>query len=999
MKRIVFMILLSIVVLALFAQEMIEIGDSSESAFSPIYPYHSYSVSQQIYLQTELEELGFTGGNITHIAFQANSDMDLSNSKDWFIHIGETDSETFTEGGWMPLSELTEVFDGDIAITDISDGDWLIIALTTPFDYTGTANLIISVLEYTEGESGEEVSFRATTATEDCVIYNHDSEDAFVPKGSTELGDGYTTANRPNLQITYSTPIYDIAVQAITAPSLLPTAHPMTITLKNNGNLAIAEGSYTIGVSMNEDVNPIFIFQNQDAVEIPVGQSRSFIIPSVILNMIQQIMINGDFSLNILVTSLTETENTIENNTGTAFISIFAGDFTTEGIAEVGMDGDTTSSEFPFALGHQDNISQSIYTATDFGDVAMGAITHVNYKVSIASDENLENPYLVSIYMAHTIKPEGFTSDSDWVAGSAFTKVVNDYELPISEIGNYDFWIPLDMPFIYEGGDLVVMTYQDHDFTSSDTNGFLLSSPQSQFVTLHSQSDNDGTSFDPADIREDGTLETTKPQMRFAFTMNGYGIIIGMVMDEASMPLANAIVTLETTDYVTTTDEYGMFKLSVDITSDALFIVSANGYISQSFAINELQWSGNPGIQQAFQMVTMTPAPQITVTGTVTFVDSGLPVEGVTVYIGTFASDTDSEGLYTISGVSVDTDYQVSVPMTAYIGYMDYVDAILISAEDVVEGEYTLDITITEQIRPPHNVTANVTETGSRMINWNIPTLEIEPINRAFAEKYLVYRLAENDTFDNATLLTETPITDNNIAVSYEDITDLPRYSYKYAVTAIYEGELYPEIIESEPTYSNILTHSVPVLYPIYGNVVTTEGGLEGATVTLTYADASEGWLPEPVTTSAWTGGFTIMALEGDYILTVEKEDFESVSLLITLTSDGLELDPILLTGPSSDTDLTHPFVTTLKGNYPNPFNPSTTIAFDIAREGQVSLDVFNILGQKVKTLANGKYSAGSHTVVWNGDDAYGRSVGSGIYFLRMTTNGYEKTQKMMMLK
>jgi len=90
---------------------------------------------------------------------------------------------------------------------------------------------------------------------------------------------------------------------------------------------------------------------------------------------------------------------------------------------------------------------------------------------------------------------------------------------------------------------------------------------------------------------------------------------------------------------------------------------------------------------------------------------------------------------------------------------------------------------------------------------------------------------------------------------------------------------------------------------------------------------------------------------------------------------------------------------TELKGNYPNPFNPSTTISFILAREGQVTLDVFNIKGQRIKEVVSSSFSAGRHNVVWNGDDAEGRSVGSGVYFYRMTTAGYSSVQKMVLLK
>ncbi|MEW5797230.1 MAG: FlgD immunoglobulin-like domain containing protein [Candidatus Zixiibacteriota bacterium] len=88
-----------------------------------------------------------------------------------------------------------------------------------------------------------------------------------------------------------------------------------------------------------------------------------------------------------------------------------------------------------------------------------------------------------------------------------------------------------------------------------------------------------------------------------------------------------------------------------------------------------------------------------------------------------------------------------------------------------------------------------------------------------------------------------------------------------------------------------------------------------------------------------------------------------------------------------------------LAQNYPNPFNPSTQIGFALPTESEVELSVFNILGQKVTTLTYGKMPAGNHTVTWNGTDADGGAVASGIYFYRITANNFVETKKMMLLK
>jgi hypothetical protein len=89
-----------------------------------------------------------------------------------------------------------------------------------------------------------------------------------------------------------------------------------------------------------------------------------------------------------------------------------------------------------------------------------------------------------------------------------------------------------------------------------------------------------------------------------------------------------------------------------------------------------------------------------------------------------------------------------------------------------------------------------------------------------------------------------------------------------------------------------------------------------------------------------------------------------------------------------------------LYSNYPNPFNPETSIRFSVAKNSLVNIEVFNIKGQKVRSLTNRMYDQGLHRVVWNGKDDKNQSVGSGIYFCKMKVNNHQiKTRKMMLIK
>ena len=84
---------------------------------------------------------------------------------------------------------------------------------------------------------------------------------------------------------------------------------------------------------------------------------------------------------------------------------------------------------------------------------------------------------------------------------------------------------------------------------------------------------------------------------------------------------------------------------------------------------------------------------------------------------------------------------------------------------------------------------------------------------------------------------------------------------------------------------------------------------------------------------------------------------------------------------------------------YPNPFNPSTNISFDIPQEMHVSLVIYNINGQVVKTLYNGFISPGLTSFQWDGNDQAGLSMSGGTYIYRLLIDGYTQSQKMVLLK
>ena len=100
-----------------------------------------------------------------------------------------------------------------------------------------------------------------------------------------------------------------------------------------------------------------------------------------------------------------------------------------------------------------------------------------------------------------------------------------------------------------------------------------------------------------------------------------------------------------------------------------------------------------------------------------------------------------------------------------------------------------------------------------------------------------------------------------------------------------------------------------------------------------------------------------------------------------------------------SETGADSPRVLTLRGNYPNPFNPATEIAFSMPRTGHATLEVVDVRGHLVRTLRDGTLAAGDHAVAWDGTDGAGRTVASGVYFARLRAEGTSMTHKMVLAK
>jgi len=153
---------------------------------------------------------------------------------------------------------------------------------------------------------------------------------------------------------------------------------------------------------------------------------------------------------------------------------------------------------------------------------------------------------------------------------------------------------------------------------------------------------------------------------------------------------------------------------------------------------------------------------------------------------------------------------------------------------------------------------------------------------------------------------------------------------------------------------------------------------------------------------------FNIYDLNGDGICCEWGEGYYILTLAEGIIFEGngefgFEESTLFTVGTPANNELIEGMVTKLNSNYPNAFNPVTSISYSIKDSNYVSLEIYNIRGQLVKTLINEVKQIGNHTAIWNGTDNLSKSVSSGVYFYKMVSEGtkgrYTSTKKMILMK
>jgi len=377
-----------------------------------------------------------------------------------------------------------------------------------------------------------------------------------------------------------------------------------------------------------------------------------------------------------------------------------------------------------------------------------------------------------------------------------------------------------------------------------------------------------------------------------------------------------------------------------------------------------------------------------TVAGVVTDISTGLPIANASIEGLATSGPDGSYSFEILAGI-----YDLTCIADGY--YELTVEDVLVIATQTTTVDFAMEALII-----PEELSCLVIDYNDVELTWNMPadTRSNPTINKAISvsRNSLNTKQNEDKVTDYTRDITGYKVYRDNVEiadindsaiVTYNDLA-LSGGDYDYYITAIYdEGESMPSNIESvtitlpAPENPQAVTQVTDIFiswdapinrslshYKIYRNLVMIAD------------DIMENSYNDPdVPNGTYT--YNIRAIySGGYQSSLSTD---AVIEHIQTNADGITI----------------PMVTELTGNYPNPFNPTTTISFSTKEAGFVSIDIYNMKGQLVKALVNEQLNAAYYNIAWNGKDNSNKTISSGVYFYKMRSSNYIATKKMILMK
>ncbi|MCK9332837.1 MAG: carboxypeptidase regulatory-like domain-containing protein, partial [Candidatus Cloacimonetes bacterium] len=251
---------------------------------------------------------------------------------------------------------------------------------------------------------------------------------------------------------------------------------------------------------------------------------------------------------------------------------------------------------------------------------------------------------------------------------------------------------------------------------------------------------------------------------------------------------------------------------------------------------------------------------------------------------------------------------------------------------------------------------------------------------------YKIWRLLAGQEQSEETWIALNDEATSNTSYTDDNWNELENGTYRWAVKSVYTSD-----VMSSAAFSNSIIKDAQM-----GNIVGFVRGADNAPLAGATVSAGTG---QSTTTNS--SGYYILSLSaGSYTLTATATDYHPLSYdNIPVIANQNTTRNFQLVHTSNNDEMVPVTVTALNGNYPNPFNPETTISYDLKEAAPVQLDIFNLKGQLVRTLVNENQAAGRYRIVFDAKDFRGNRLSSGVYFYRMRTGSYINTRKMLLME
>jgi len=658
--------------------QAVTIGTGNQLARVPMDFFYKNSLFECLFYP---DELGFVSGTITSLAFYNNFVTNLPD-KPTKIWLGTTNQADLS-GGWIPSTQLTLVFDGNI--TYPSGANTITIPLQTPYMHT-PGNLVMMVERPmdTQYYSSSDNFQAQTIGTARALKVQSDStpyDPANPPAGTTPSGQFPKTT----IFYTGQAIVNDLGCLSIsgnTTPSV-GAATPYTITVKNNGTAV--QSNYTVKLMKEGGVL--------------LGSAAG-----VTINSLQTL----DFTINWTPTAtgatyiygeveMTGDEIATNNQTPHLNVNVYP-----EGTVAITVGTGNSTGRMPMDFFYYNSLFETIYLASELN--IGGLLTDIQFYNNFSS--NLPNKP-TNIWVGETTQTD---LSAGWIPSTQLTQVFSgNVNYPS---GPNNILIHLTTPYPYGGGNLVVMVERPMDtswYSSSDVFRTQTGTVSNRTRNVYS----DSTDYDPANPPT-ATPTAMFPMATFMFITEGLGAINGTVYGPGDVPLAGATVVVEETNLSYTTGADGTFTFPYVAQGVRQVTASKHGYTEVTNTVTVIE------DQTVTTNFTLSLLPQVTVTGrivgsdqpTVGLADATISLSGYESYQAT----TNNTGNFTITNVYASHTYDYVAHAT---GYQNATGQVVVGTTDVNMG----DIVVNEMAFPPSHVVATEATDGTNVtITWNIPT-------------------------------------------------------------------------------------------------------------------------------------------------------------------------------------------------------------------------------------------------------------------------------------